>query len=121
MALKKVDRLGPFFQRIDQGLTFTKNANHTMASTSGNAITVLLYDEATADPLLTSGIDVTSGTPTGALANTQIDLVLDTLTGITLTKTTWYEVYVKDDAGNVLLPNGVTSDKVFILLVPQPS
>ena len=121
MALKSVDRLGPFFQRIDQGLTFTKNTNHTMASTSGNAITVLLYSEATSSPIPVAGIDVTTGAPTGSAEDLQIDLVVDTLTGITLTKPTWYEVYVKDDAGNVLLPNGLTSDKVFILLVPQPA
>jgi hypothetical protein len=121
MALKSVDRLGPFFQRVDQGLTFTKNTNHTMASTSGNALTVLLYTEANSKPILTSGTDVTSGSPTGAAADTTINIVIDTLTGITLTEDTWFQIVVKDDAGNVLLPNAITANEVYIRLRKQPA
>lgn len=121
MAIKQVDRIGPLWQRVDQGLTFTKNPNFTMPSTNGNALTAYLYTEANSKPILASGVNITSGSPTGEAADTTIAMVLDTLTGITLTGDTWYELVVKDNAGNVLLPNAITADQVMILLRKQPA
>lgn len=121
MAIKQVDRLGPFWQRVDQGLTFTKNPNFTMPSTNGNALTAYLYTEANAKPVLASGVNVTSGSPTGEPADTTIAMVLNTLTGITLAEDTVYELVVKDSAGNVLLPNAITADRVLITLRKQPA
>ena len=120
MAGKKIDRIYPLWQRTDQGLTFTKNPNYTMDSTDGQALTTYLYNEATSDTY-TSGTDVTVGSPTGEAQDTTIAIVIDTLTGITLTKPTWFEVVTKAADGTVIIPNAITADKIMILLYPQPS
>jgi len=118
MAIQKVDR-HIIWQRTDQGLTFTKNASYTMDSTDGLAITAFLYTEANASPILASGVAVISGSPTGAAADTTINITLDTLTGITLAADTWYEMIVKASDGTVLLPNAVTADKIMVYLRKQ--
>lgn len=119
MASRKVDKIR-LWQRTDQVLTISKNANYTQASTSGDAITAWLYPEANW-PDLTSGVDVTSGSPTGSAADTDIVLTLDTSTGITLTAPTWYVLVVDTDAGDVLLPNRVTADLILVHLHPAPA
>ena len=120
MASKKIDR-HTLWQRVDQGLTFTKNANHTMASTSGQALTARFFSEANARPILASGVDVTSGSPTGNAADTTITMVLDTLTGITLTEDLWYELTVTSADGTMLIPNAITADRVMVFLRKQPA
>lgn len=120
MPRKNVDRY-VLWQRTDQQITLTKNANWTQDSTDGNALTAYLYSEDSADPVQTGGIDVTVGSPTGSAADTDITFLIDTLTGITLAADTWFEFMVKDNAGNVLVPNAVTADRVMFYLRKQPS
>jgi hypothetical protein len=120
MANKTVDR-HTLWQRVDQGLTFTKNASYTMASTSGLAITAFLYSEANASPILVSGIAVIDGSPTGNGEDVTIAITLDTLTGITLTEDTWFELVAKASDGTVYIPNAITADRVMILLRKQPA
>lgn len=110
-----------WWQRTDQQVTITKNPNYTQDSTDGNSLTAYLYDEATAEPLLTGGIDVTVGTPTGEAADTDITFFVDTLTGITLTEDKWHEFVVKDDAGNVLVPPANGPQRFMVFLRANPS
>lgn len=108
-------------QRTDQGITLSKNANYTQPSTSGNAITAWLYPEDSYHAM-TSGTDVTVGTPTGVAADTDLFLQIDTLTGITLTKRIErFALHVVDDSGNQLIPNRALGDAVFIDLQKVPS
>lgn len=120
MAAKNI-RKETWWQRTDQQVTFTKNPDYTQDSTDGNALTAYLYNEANADPILASGTDVTVGSPTGEAADTDITLVVDTLTGITLTQATWFEFVVKDDSGNVLCPPANGPERFMVLLRPQPA
>ena len=92
-----------------------------MDSTSGDAITAMLYSEANAKPILANGTDVTSGSPTGEGEDETIAIVLDTLTGITLTEDTWFELVVYNDAGVAYLPNAITADRIMVLLRAFPS
>lgn len=118
MANKHVDKI-TLWQRVDQGLTFTKHPDYTMASTDGLAITAFLYSEANAVPILASGMAVISGSPTGNATDVTIAIVLDTLTDIALTADGWYELIVKTSDGTVLLPNAVTADRIMVYLRKQ--
>lgn len=108
-------------QRTNQGVTLSKNAAYTQPSTSGNEITAWLFAEDDYESM-TSGIDVTVGTPTGAVADTDVVFEIDTLTGITLTgRTQRFALHVVDDAGNQLIPNRATADVVFLVLQKVPA
>lgn len=120
MSSKKIHK-ETWWQRTDQEITITKNPAYTQYSTDGNTLTAFLFDEATSEPLLSGGIDVTVGTPTGEAEDTDITFFVDTLTGITLTEDKRYEFVVKDDAGNVLVPPANGPERFMVLLRAQPS
>jgi hypothetical protein len=121
MSRQKIQVIGPLVQSTNQAITLTKNSEYTQSSTAGRTITAYLYDEDSFQSM-TGGVNVTVGSPTGQVADTDVVIQIDTLTGITLSKRTErWALHIIDDSGAQLVPNKVTGDVVFLLLQKVPS
>lgn len=121
MPVKRVVTIGPLIQRTAQGIVLKKNAAFTQPSTEGNTITAYLLDEGSHEGM-SGAINVTVGTPTGSAENENVAFEIDTLTGIALTgRIQRFAFYVVDSAGNQLVPNKATGDKVILILQKNPS